>query len=158
MHHRQVLDEANAARAWMVAIRRELHQYPELGYQEVRTSQLVRRTLDELGISYRHPVAETGVVATLGGGGGPCVALRADMDALPIHEEADVPFRSKIDGRMHACGHDCHTAMLLGAARILKRHEASLRGTVRLLFQPAEENGAGGRRMCDQGALADPPV
>jgi IAA-amino acid hydrolase len=80
------------------------------------------------------------------------------MDALPIHEEADVDFRSEIDGRMHACGHDCHTAMLLGAARLLKAREKALRGTVKLLFQPAEEGGAGGRKMCEEGVLEDPPV
>ena len=127
-------------------------------YQEVRTSQLVRDTLDELGIPYRYPLAETGVLATLRGGDGPCVALRADMDALPIHEETDVPFRSEVDGKMHACGHDCHTAMLLGAARLLKKHEAEIPGTVKLLFQPAEEGGAGGLRMRDEGALEEPHV
>ncbi len=158
MPDEELLQAAESARDWMVAIRRELHQYPELGYQEFRTSELVRRTLDELGIRYRHPVAETGVVATLGGGEGPCIALRADMDALPITEEADVSFRSRNEGRMHACGHDCHTAMLLGAARVLKERESTLRGTVTLLFQPAEEGGAGGLRMCEEGALADPPV
>src|SRR5258708_4190432 len=88
---------------WIVALRRELHQHPELMYEEVKTSAVVRRTLDELGISYKSPMAVTGVVATLGDGKGPCVALRADMDALPIHEEADVAFRSKVDGKMHAC-------------------------------------------------------
>src|SRR5262245_27601546 len=90
-----LLREAQAQREWITAIRRKLHQHPELGYQEVRTSTLIRQTLDELGIVYRHPVAETGVVATLGAGNGPCVALRADIDALPIHEEADVTFRSE---------------------------------------------------------------
>jgi len=158
MHSRQLLDEAEAARDWIVEIRRELHQYPELGFEEVRTSALIRRKLDELGIPYRYPVAETGVVATVGTGSGRCVALRADMDALPITEEADVPFRSRNEGRMHACGHDCHTAMLLGAARILKAREAELEGTVKLLFQPAEEGGGGGGRMRDEGVLADPPV
>src|SRR5438874_4495470 len=158
MKDRSLVDAAAAAREWIVAIRRELHQFPELGYQEVRTSELIRRKLDELGIPYRHPVAETGVVATLGSGDGPCVALRADMDALPITEEADVGFRSRNEGRMHACGHDCHTAMLLGAARVLKQREGEIRGTVKLLFQPAEEGGAGGLRMCEEGVLADPPV
>lgn len=154
----QYLDEAKAGRDWMVDIRREIHQYPELAYQEVRTSRVIRQKLDELGVSYRYPVAETGVVATLGEENGPCVALRADMDALPIHEAADISFRSKNEGRMHACGHDCHTAMLLGAARILKQHESEIQGTVKLLFQPAEEGGAGGKRMCEEGVLEAPTV
>ena len=154
----QILRESNAIRDWIVERRRTLHRHPELMYQEVRTSQLVRDTLDELGISYKYPLAETGVVATLGNGNGPCVALRADMDALPIHEEADVSFRSEVDGKMHACGHDCHTSMLLGAARLLKEMEADIQGTVKLLFQPAEEGGAGGRRMRDEGALESPRV
>lgn len=110
MQNEQILGLAREIRQWVVERRRQLHRYPELMYEEVRTSQLVRDTLDELGIPYRHPVAETGVVATIGGGDGPCVALRADMDALPIHEQADVPFRSEVDGQMHACGHDCHAA------------------------------------------------
>lgn len=150
--------QAREIENWIVEIRRELHRHPELMYEEVRTSQLVRKTLDGLGISYRYPVAETGVVASLGQGDGPCVALRADMDALPLHEEADVDFRSEHDGKMHACGHDCHTAMLLGAARILKQHESQIKGTVKLIFQPAEEGGAGGQRMRDEGVLENPDV
>lgn len=155
---RQYLDDAISLRDWTVDIRRRLHQHPELGYQEFRTSELVRQQLDELGIAYRYPVAETGVVATLGDGNGPCVALRADMDALPIEEEADVPFRSQTAGQMHACGHDCHTAILLTAARLLKSRAPEIHGTVKLFFQPAEEGGAGALRMCEENALADPPV
>lgn len=153
-----MLNDAAKLQDWITGIRRELHQYPELMYEEVKTSAVVRRTLDELGVRYRYPVATTGVVAAIGDGDGPCVALRADMDALPIHEEAEVEFRSKVDGKMHACGHDCHTAMLLGAARLLKERESQVRGTIKLLFQPAEEGGAGGDRMCAEGALQQPDV
>ena len=155
---RTVVTEAPALQDWIVDLRRRLHHHPELAYEEVETSKLVRETLDQLGIPYRANVAETGVVALIGDGEGPCVALRADMDALPIHEETDVAFRSEIDGKMHACGHDCHTAMLLGAARLLKEREAEIAGTVKLLFQPAEEGGAGGLRMREEGALDDPAV
>jgi IAA-amino acid hydrolase len=153
-----LLDEATAISDWMVDLRRQLHRQPELMYEEVETSRLVRATLDELGIPYRYPLATTGVVATIGRGSGRCVALRADMDALPIHEEADVTFRSEVDGKMHACGHDCHTAMLLGAARLLKARESELPGVVKLIFQPAEEGGAGADRMCNEGALDSPAV
>lgn len=153
-----MLTQAAELSDWITALRRELHQHPELMYEEVKTSAVVRRTLDELGVQYRYPVATTGVVATIGDGNGPCVALRADMDALPIHEEADVPFRSKVDGKMHACGHDCHTAMLLGAARLLKEREKDVHGTIKFFFQPAEEGGAGGDRMCAEGALNNPDV
>ena len=153
-----LLDDAKAIADWMVGLRRQIHRRPELMYEEVETSRLVRETLDGLGISYRYPVATTGVVATIGGGRRGCIALRADMDALPIHEQADVAFRSEIDGKMHACGHDCHTAMLLGAARLLKAREAELPGVVKLIFQPAEEGGAGADRMCDEGVLHSPDV
>lgn len=153
-----VLEQSRDIADWIVAIRRELHQVPELCYAEQKTSGVVRRTLNELGIAWTGPVAETGIIATISGGPGPCVALRADMDALPIEEQADVPFRSQHPGRMHACGHDCHTAMLLGAARLLKARQSEIRGTVKLLFQPAEEGGAGGERMCLAGALDSPRV
>ncbi len=153
-----ILEEAKGIAEWIVGLRRAIHRHPELMYEEVQTSRLVRDTLDQLHIPYKYPVAKTGVVATIGKGGGPCLALRADMDALPIHEETDVPFRSEVDHKMHACGHDCHTAMLLGAARLLKSHESELRGTVKLLFQPAEEGGAGADLMCREGALDEPKV
>jgi IAA-amino acid hydrolase len=148
-----ILAEAKANAEWMVALRRQLHRHPELAYEEFQTSALVCKTLDELKIQYQTGFAVTGIVATLGQGNGRAVALRADMDALPIHEAADVPFRSEVDGKMHACGHDCHTSMLLGAAKLLKAHESELQGTVKLIFQPAEEGGAGAKRMCDEGAL-----
>src|SRR6266567_5574755 len=153
-----LLGDARSIHAWITAIRRKLHMYPEIMYEEVRTGEVVRQVPDELDIRYEFPVARTGIVATIGTGSAPCVALRADMDALPIDEEVDVEFRSRIPGRMHACGHDCHTAMLLGAARLLKVRESALPGTVKLIFQPAEEGGAGGQLMCDEGALNNPHV
>lgn len=158
MDAQKILAEARDIHDWIVDLRRRLHRHPELMYEEVETSRLVRETLDGLGIPYRYPVAETGVVATLGDGDGPCVALRADMDALPIHEESGVDFASEIDGKMHACGHDGHTSMLLGAARLLKAHESEIHGTVKLFFQPAEEGGAGGDRMVQEGVLENPTV
>lgn len=120
--------------------------------QEHNTSATIRKHLDDLGIKYEFPVAKTGIVAKLGNGS-PVVALRADIDALPIMEDSGVEFPSKNPGVMHACGHDGHIAMLLGAARLLKRMESKLQGTVVLLFQPAEEGGAGGDLMIKEGAL-----
>ena len=158
MHPEEAKKEAEEISDWIIKLRRELHRHPELMYEEVKTSALVRRELDNLGISYKSPIAKTGVLASIGNGNGPCVALRADMDALPIHEETDVDFKSEIDGKMHACGHDCHTAMLLGAAKILKSKESEINGTVKLFFQPAEEGGAGGKLMRDEGALENPKV
>ncbi len=154
----QILERARSFQDWMVAIRRTLHEHPELMYEEVRTSELIRSTLDELGIPWEHPIAGTGVVGRVGTGEGPCVALRADMDALPMQERTGLPFRSRIEGRMHACGHDCHVAMLLGAGRLLKEMEPRLRGTVKLVFQPAEEGGGGALRMCNEGVLENPRV
>ena len=154
----EILQHAREIEEWIIDRRRTIHRHPELMYEEVQTSKLVQDTLDELGIQYTAGIAETGVLATIGTGEGPCVALRADMDALPIHEETDVEFRSEVDGKMHACGHDCHTAMLLGAARLLKSKESTLAGTVKLFFQPAEEGGAGALRMCEEGVLEDPAV
>ena len=158
MDYLKIKEESKSISDWIVKIRRELHEHPELMYEEFKTSELIRRELDKLDIQYRHPIAETGVLASIGNGNGPCVALRADMDALPIHEETDVPFKSKIDGKMHACGHDCHVSMLLGAAKLLKDKESEINGTIKLLFQPAEEGGAGGKLMREEGALENPEV
>ncbi|MBL8827837.1 MAG: amidohydrolase [Planctomycetaceae bacterium] len=158
MDAKQILADARAIEPWLIGIRRQLHQTPELGYQEFETSATVRKHLAELGIEFDHPVATTGVVGRIVGQPGPCVALRADMDALPIQEEADIDFRSQVPGKMHACGHDCHTTMLLGAARLLAGMRERLRGTVKLLFQPAEEGGGGGKAMIDGQALENPRV
>ena len=158
MQPEEAKKEAEKISEWIIDIRRELHKHPELMYEEIKTSALVRRELDKLGIKYQSPIAKTGVLASIGNGNGPCVALRADMDALPIYEEADVPFRSEVDGKMHACGHDCHTAMLLGAAKVLKSKEEQFNGTIKFLFQPAEEGGAGGKLMREEGVLENPDV
>lgn len=136
---------------FLIAIRRQLHANPELSFEETETSHLVRATLDELGIRHR-TVARTGIVAELGRGK-PVVALRADMDALPIQEESGLPFASQRPHVMHACGHDGHTSMLLAAAKALKGMESRLQGTVRLLFQPAEEGQGGASVMVAEGAL-----
>ncbi|KAL5176328.1 IAA-amino acid hydrolase ILR1-like 4 [Glycine soja] len=138
---------------WMVKIRRKIHENPELGYEEFETSKLIREELDKLGISYKHPVAVTGVIGYIGTGSSPFVAIRTDMDALPIQEMVEWEHKSKVPGKMHACAHDAHVAMLLGAAKILKQHEKQLQGTIVLVFQPAEEGGAGAKKILDTGAL-----
>jgi amidohydrolase len=155
------LNRAEELKDRLIAIRRDLHRHPELAFQEVRTAQRVAETLHELGIEYETGAAKTGVVAYLGEGE-PRIALRADMDALPILEANEVEYRSQNPGVMHACGHDAHTAGLLGAAMILNEEFAkgNLKGSVKLLFQPAEENcGAdgksGGQLMVEEGALND---
>ncbi|GMH42180.1 hypothetical protein BSKO_10099 [Bryopsis sp. KO-2023] len=147
-----LLGAAKKIEPWIVAQRRELHKIPELQYELPKTSAFLRKTLDDLQIPYRYPVAETGIVATIGKGT-PIVALRADMDGLPIQEPEGLPYVSMIPGHMHACGHDAHMSMLLGAAKLLKEREAELKGTVRLVFQPAEEGRAGGEKMVQQGAV-----
>lgn len=138
----------------VVEWRRDFHSHPELGYEEVRTSSVVEGALKELGYEVVR-VAKTGVVGTLRGGEGPVVGLRADMDALPINEENNVPYRSIYPGKMHACGHDAHTAMLLGAAEVLSKLRDRLRGTVKLIFQPAEEIGTGAKDVVESGAVDD---
>ena len=138
----------------IIDLRREIHREPELGFDTEKTAEKVLNALDALPLEIQTGVAENGVVATLNGeGDGPTVALRADMDALPIHEETDLPFASETDGKMHACGHDGHTSMLVGAARALSQGHLRerLNGTVKFVFQPAEEGQAGGRVMVEEG-------
>ncbi|MFO7724338.1 MAG: M20 family metallopeptidase [Oceanipulchritudo sp.] len=141
-------------------LRHTLHRHPELGYEEHETAGRLLAFLGEYpGMEIRSGVAGTGIVVTFGkdrtGAG---VALRADMDALAIEEASGVEWASEVPGRMHACGHDGHMAMLAGAARLIAENEASLKGPVKLIFQPAEEGGAGGRAMVEAGVLEDPPV
>ncbi len=169
--HAQLDTAAQAIQSKMLGWRRDIHQNPELGNQENRTSRLVAQHLRALGYEVREKIAVTGIVAVLRGGAGPgpIVAIRADMDALPVEEPAGLPFVSRARATwnnedvpvMHACGHDCHTAILMAVAEILAAHRNQLRGTVKLLFQPAEENLprgeiGGARRMIAEGAFADP--
>lgn len=139
----------------LICLRHEIHQNPELGYQEHGTAKRVVAALDGIeGLDIRTGVAETGVVVTLGADRpGPMVALRADMDALAIQETSGLPYASATDGKMHACGHDGHTTCLVGAVRVLSVIRDELAGPVRFVFQPAEEGGGGGGRMCDEGVL-----
>ncbi|CAI8608052.1 unnamed protein product [Vicia faba] len=138
---------------WMMSMRRKIHENPELGYEEFETSKLIRSELDKMDIPYKHPVAITGVIGFIGTGLSPFVALRADMDALPMQEMVEWEHKSKVAGKMHACGHDAHVTMLLGAAKILKHHEKEIQGTVVLVFQPAEEGGGGATKILDAGVL-----
>ena len=156
----EILDRAKSLHEQIRAWRREIHRYPELTFTENRTAGLVASTLAGMGIEVDTEVAKTGVVGHVRGAGGPVVGLRADMDALPIQEINGTEFDSTRPGIMHACGHDAHTAMLLGAATILKQlaDEGRLPGSVRLLFQPSEEaqddeGKSGGLRMVEEGAL-----
>ena len=158
---------ATAAMPQVLAWRRDFHQHPELSNREVRTSKIVAEQLRALGLEVRTGIAHTGVVGILRGGKpGPTIALRADMDALPVTEQVDVPFKSVATaeyrgekvGVMHACGHDGHTAVLLGAAKVLAAMQAELPGTVMFVFQPAEEGAPDGERggaslMLDEGAV-----
>ena len=141
-----------------IAIRREIHRHPELGFEEHNTQSIVERELDALGVEHRR-VAGTGVVAIVRGAlPGHVSGLRADMDALPILEDSGEPCTSEISGKMHACGHDAHTAMLLGAARVLHESRETLHGSAVLLFQPAEEGPGGALPMIEAGALENPKV
>lgn len=141
----------------LVRVRRDIHQYPELGFQEQRTSGIVAESLQQLGYEVQRGIGQTGVVGILEGSQpGPTVMLRFDMDALPIQELSQSGYASKITGIMHACGHDGHVSMGLGLAKILSKYQSELAGTVKLVFQPAEEGLGGAFAMIADGVLEDP--
>ena len=133
--------------------RRDFHQYPELSFQEYRTAETISKHLESFGIEHRTGVGKTGVVGEIVFGDGPTIALRADMDALPIQEVGDLKYKSKNEGVMHACGHDGHMAILLGAANALSKNQKLKKGKVRFIFQPAEEGAGGARYMIKDGCL-----
>jgi amidohydrolase len=167
-----VSKKADAIEKQIIAWRRDFHEHPELGNREVRTSGIIAAYLKSLGIEVQTGVATTGVIGILKGGKpGPVVALRADMDGLPVTERVDLPFASKVKttyngqevGAMHACGHDSHMAILMGVAEVLSSMKADLRGTVKFIFQPAEEGvplgeKGGAEQMVKEGALENPKV
>ena len=137
---------------------RQIHRHPELGNREVRTTELVREILDANGIRHRSCPTPTGAIAEIGGGNGPVVGIRADIDALPVQEQTDLSYASEVPGVMHACGHDFHTAAVLGAALMLKKMEHELPGRAVIIFQPAEEITTGGRQMARSGITDDVDV
>jgi amidohydrolase len=152
--YEDILKKAEGLKQKIVELRRDFHQHPELGLQEFDTAKKAERILKGLGIQTKMLVNGTGVCGYLKGSkSGKTIALRADMDALPIQEETGVPYKSQKDGVMHACGHDAHTAMLLGAAMVLSEMKKELTGNVVFIFQPAEETGGGAKAMMDERVL-----
>jgi amidohydrolase len=154
-----IIEEANRMEEKLAEIRADFHKHPELSFHEERTSRKIAEILTELGLDeVQTGIAKTGVVGLLRGGApGKTFALRADMDALPIQEENDVPYKSQDDGVMHACGHDVHMTSVLGAAMILSGIRDKIRGNVKFIFQPAEEIAGGGKAMVEEGVLEQPP-
>jgi len=153
-----LLQEVKAIAPWLEDIFQRLHRCPELGRQEYKTQALILEELKKLGIE-AEPIADTGVMGLIRGGKpGKTVAFRADMDALPVQEETDLPYRSQNPGVMHACGHDAHTTILLGAAKLLSDRKERLQGNVKLFFQPNEEGDGGAKRMIAAGCMENPHV
>ena len=155
----QLRPEIKQLQPLLVEWRRHLHQRPELGFKEYLTGEFICKKLQEWGIEYQTGVAKTGIVATINSGKpGPVLAIRADLDALPIQELNDVPYKSIHDGIMHACGHDGHTAIALGTAHYLATHCQDFSGIVKIIFQPAEEGPGGAKPMIEAGVLKNPDV
>ncbi len=151
--------DIRALQPQLVEWRRHLHQRPELGFKEQLTAETIAQKLQEWGIEHQTGIAKTGIVATIASNRpGPVLAIRADMDALPIQEQNDVPYRSQHDGIMHACGHDGHVAIALGTAYYLSQHRDDFAGTVKIIFQPAEEGPGGAKPMVEEGVLKNPDV
>ena len=157
--NRRIAASVENLAAELIALRRKLHEHPELAFEEHETAKAVAGFLEKLGIPFRKAVGKTGIVALIDGGKpGPTVGIRADMDALPINEQTGLPFASKVPGKMHACGHDVHTVIALGVAATLAGMKSELRGRVKLIFQPAEETLSGAQAMIADGALEDPKM
>ncbi len=151
------LAEAHALRDELIAYRRDFHRHPELAFEEMRTAAIVAEALSKLGIEVQTGVGKTGVVGVLEGDeDGPTVLVRADMDALPIHEQNQVEYASAVDGKMHACGHDGHTAIALSVAKLFSKYRSQIKGRIKFVFQPAEEIGAGAKAMIADGVLENP--
>jgi amidohydrolase len=152
-------EEIASMKDWLVEIRRTIHMHPELMFEEVETAKLVSAWLEKFGLEVKTGWAKTGVVGLLPGGQkGKTVAIRADMDALPLEEATQVPYASKIKGKMHACGHDAHVTILLGVAKFFSSVREQVKGNIKWIFQPAEEGGGGGRVMVEEGVLENPKV
>jgi amidohydrolase len=152
-------EKINNLKDELISLRRDFHQHPELGFQEYRTAQIVADYLERCGLKVKRGVAKTGVVGLLEGSSpGPTLLLRADMDALPIQEENEVPYKSTHEGVMHACGHDAHTAILLIAAKILTDYRKEIKGNIKFIFQPNEEVEGGAETMVKEGILENPHV
>jgi len=155
----EFLKDAKKLKDEIVQYRRDFHRNPELGMEETRTSKIVADFLTSLGLEVQTGIANTGVVGLLRGSkDGPTVGLRADMDALPIKEQSGVEYSSTVDGKMHACGHDGHTAILMGAAKLLSQYKDKIEGNVKFIFQPAEEGPGGALPMIEEGVLENPKV
>ncbi len=153
-----ILSDCEKIKDFLIKVRRDFHQNPELGMEEYRTRKKIISYLKEMKIEYKD-IADTGVIGMIKGKEeGKTVALRADMDGLPIQDQKKVPYKSTIDGKMHACGHDAHMSILLGAGKILRNKQENLKGNIKLLFQPAEETIGGAKRMIEEGAMENPKV
>ena len=155
----QIRPEIRSLQSNLVEWRRRLHQKPELGFQEQITAEFISQKLQAWQIPHQTEIAQTGIVATIAGKSpGKVLAIRADMDALPIKEANEVPYRSQHEGKMHACGHDGHTAIALATAYYLSQHQNDFSGTVKIIFQPAEEGPGGAKPMIEEGVLQNPNV